>query len=345
MSLYESILRPVAFNFDPEWVHEQAMKMIQKGVLRARPFDDERLHQNFFGATFRNPLGLAAGFDKNGVALNYWGQMGFGFVEMGTVTYYAQPGNDRPRMFRLPEDQGLINRLGFNNQGAQKAAMRIGEATPTVPVGINLGKSKATPIESAALDYQESFRLLHKLGDYFVVNVSSPNTPGLRTLQDKAPLLEIFAALREVDSTRPMFVKVAPDLEWSAIDDVLEVALEANLTGIVATNTTISREGLSRDPAQAGGLSGRPVREKSNAVLKYIAEHCGKDLMLIGVGGIINAEDVLTKIKLGAHLCQVYTGWIYGGPHMLPDIMSDLIGIMDRDGVTHISEYRGALLR
>lgn len=341
MSLYDSILRPLAFNFEPEWVHEKALAAIEKGVFRARPFENSRLHQSHFGVNFANPLGLAAGFDKNGVALDQWGNLGFGYVEMGTVTFHPQPGNERPRMFRLPEDEGLINRLGFNNHGAQKAAIRIGGANPTVPVGINLGKSKITPIEDAARDYQESYRLLHRLGDYFVVNVSSPNTPGLRTLQDKAPLLEIFSALREVDATRPMFVKVAPDLEWSALDDVLSVASEAKLTGIVATNTTTSRDGLTRDPGQEGGLSGRPLREKSNAVLKYIATHSDKELILIGVGGILNADDLLTKIKLGAHLCQVYTGWIYAGPHMLPDIMSDLIGLMDRDGVNLLSEYRG----
>ncbi len=340
MSLYDSILRPLAFQFDPEWVHERALAAISAGIFKARPISSERLRQTVFGVDFPNPLGLAAGFDKNAVALNHWGTLGFGFVEVGTVTYHSQPGNDKPRMFRLPEDQGLINRLGFNNHGAQRAAMQIAESKPSVPVGINLGKSKITPLEEAAQDYQNSFRLLHKFGDYFVVNVSSPNTPGLRTLQDKGPLKDIFSALKEVDDTRPMFVKVAPDLEWSALDDVLEVASESGLTGIVATNTTISRDGLTRDPGQAGGLSGRPVREKSNEVLKYIANHADPSFVLMGVGGILDAQDVISKIKLGAHLCQVYTGWIYGGPQMLPNIMSDLQGLMDRDGVKHITEYR-----
>ncbi len=344
VSLYESILRPLAFTVDPERMHEVAMNMLQKGVFKARSFQDPRLAQTLFGVHFPNPLGLAAGFDKNAVALDYWHQLGFGFVEAGTVTYHAQPGNPKPRMFRLPEDKGLINRLGFNNRGAQAVASRLASAKRAVPVGVNLGKSKITELSDAANDYQESFRLLHSFGDYFVVNVSSPNTPGLRSLQEKGPLLEIISAMREVDATKPLFVKVAPDLEWSALDDVLDVVQTAGLTGVIATNTTIGREGLTSDPGQAGGLSGSPLKEKSNAVLAHIARHADPSLILIGVGGIMNGQDVYDKIRLGAHLCQLYTGWIYGGPHMIPDTLEQLVQLMQRGGVTTLSQLRKSAL-
>ena len=342
MSLYDSVLRPAAFLFDPEKVHERVMWMLEKGLFRAPSFSDERLVQTLFGVKFDNPIGLAAGFDKNGRALNHWHQLGFGFVEAGTITYHAQPGNPKPRMFRLPTDKGLINRLGFNNEGARAVATRLAEAKCQVPLGVNLGKSKITELADAAKDYQDSFRLFYKFGDYFVVNVSSPNTPGLRTLQEKKPLLEILAALREVNAEKPLFVKVAPDLELSALDDVVEVAHEAKLTGLIATNTTIGREGLSRDPGQAGGLSGAPLKKKSNEVLSHLYQACDKSMTLIGVGGILSGADVYEKIRLGAHLCQLYTGWIYGGPTMIPAAAQELASLMSRDGVKSLSELRGS---
>ncbi|AIE85218.1 dihydroorotate dehydrogenase 2 [Fimbriimonas ginsengisoli Gsoil 348] len=337
-------MRPLAFRMDPERVHEMAMGMLRRGLIRAKPFADSRLEQDLFGVHFPNPLGLAAGFDKNAVALEQWHRLGFGFVECGTITYHAQPGNPRPRMFRVPEAQGLINRLGFNNEGAEALATRLGAARPSIPVGINLGKSKVTPLEDAAKDYQASFRLLHRFGAYFVVNVSSPNTPGLRSLQERSALTEILASLREVDATRPMFVKVAPDLELSALDEVLEVAVEAGLTGLIATNTTISRDMIARDPGETGGLSGAPVRAKSNLVLAHLARNAPKEMTLIGVGGILTAEDLYEKIRLGAHLCQLYTGWIYGGPQMIPSVLEQLVTLMDREGVKRLGEVRGSLL-
>ncbi len=342
MSLYDSVIRPVAFMFDPERVHEAAMWMLERGLFKAPHFSDPKLEQTLFGVKFPNPLGLAAGFDKNGRALNHWHQLGFGYVEAGTITYHPQPGNPKPRMFRLPADKGLINRLGFNNEGARSAATKFGLAKPQIPMGINLGKSKITELADAPKDYQESFRLLHKLGDYFVVNVSSPNTPGLRSLQEKGPLMEILAAIREVNSEKPLFVKVAPDLEMSALDDVVEVAHEAKLTGLIATNTTLSREGLSFDPGQAGGLSGRPLFGKSNQFLSHLYRSCNREMILIGVGGIMSGADVYEKIRLGAHLCQIYTGWIYGGPDMIPGAMQELASLMNRDGVGSLAELRGS---
>jgi len=330
---------------DPESVHEKAMGLLEKGLVRAPLYQDPRLEQTFFGVKFPNPLGLAAGFDKNAIALDHWHQLGFGYVECGTITFHAQPGNPKPRMFRVPEEKGLINRLGFNNDGAAALAKRIASSHPQIPLGINLGKSKITELADAAKDYQESFRLLHTFGGYFVVNVSSPNTPGLRTLQDKSALTEILAALREVDATRPMFVKVAPDLELDALDEVLEVALTAKLTGLIATNTTIARDMLRKDPNQTGGLSGKPVREKSNATLVHLGMNAPKEMILIGVGGIMDGADMYEKIRLGAHLCQVYTGWIYGGPGMVPRTLREFVGLMDRDGVKTLDELRGSAIR
>ncbi len=342
MRLYQQILRPLAFRFDPEWVHERAMSLLKSGLIPASTFADSRLGQTHFGVHFSNPLGLAAGFDKNAVAVNHWHRLGFGFVEVGTITQHAQPGNPRPRLFRLPQDQGLINRFGFNNHGSEVLATRLASAHPKLPIGINLGKSKITPVEEAASDYRESYRRLHSLGDYFVVNVSSPNTPGLRTLQEKGALTEIIQAIHSVDPSRPLFIKVAPDLELSALDDVIQVVQENSVTGIIATNTTISREGLVSDPGESGGLSGRPVKEKSNSFLKYLYQSCDKRTILMGVGGIFNGADVYEKIRLGAHLTQVYTGWIYGGPGMVSQSLRELIQLMERDGVNSLSELRGS---
>ena len=342
MSLYDSVLRPLAFLVDPEKVHEAAMWMLSKGLIRAPLFHDPSLEQTLFGVKFDNPIGLAAGFDKNAKALNSWHRLGFGFIEAGTITYHAQPGNPKPRLFRLPKDQGLINRMGFNNDGARAVATRLAEAKCKIPLGVNLGKSKVTELADAPKDYQESYRLMHKFGDYFVVNVSSPNTPGLRTLQEKKPLLEIIAAIREVDATKPLFVKVAPDLEWPALDEVIEVAQEAKLTGLIATNTTISRDGLVGDPGQAGGLSGAPVRKKSNEALCHLYRSCDRSMILMGVGGIFSGEDAYEKIRLGAHLCQIYTGWVYGGPTMIPAANQQLVSLMKRDGVKSLAELRGS---
>ena len=342
MSLYDNLLRPMAFRFDPEVAHEAAMRMIERGIFKARWFQDPRLEQNLFGAVFQNPLGLAAGFDKNARALDYWHQLGFGHVECGTITWHAQGGNPKPRLFRLPEDHALINRMGFNNDGAAKVGTRIASAKSKIPVGINLGKSKITELKDAPKDYQDSFRILHTFGDYFVINVSSPNTPGLRQLQEKGALLEIVQAMREISTAKPVLVKVAPDLEFDALDDVIDVAVTSKLAGIIATNTTLRRENLTADPNQTGGLSGRPMRALSDDVLRHVYRNAPKDMILIGVGGIETAEDVLRKVKFGAHMCQLYTGWIYGGPQMVPNLLEDLVGLLSRDGFKDIAEARGA---
>lgn len=331
----------MAFMLDPEKAHEAAMKLLTRKLLKAPSFADPALEQTLFGVKFPNPIGLAAGFDKNCAAIESWGQLGFGFAEVGTITFHAQPGSPRPRLFRIPSDQALINRMGFNNDGAWRAAMRLAEAKAEIPIGVNLGKSKITELVDAPTDYQQSFKALHTHGDYFVVNVSSPNTPGLRSLQDKGPLLDILQAMREVNDARPLFVKVSPDLETSALDDVIEVAHTAKLTGLIATNTTIGREGLTADPNEVGGLSGAPLRKRSNEVLAHLARNLDDDKILMGVGGIFSVADAYEKIRLGAHLCQIYTGWIYGGPQLIPTINRELVGLLWNDGFKTIAEARG----
>lgn len=305
------------FRLDPETAHNFALSVIAKGWVKA----EEVSHPvSFFGVEFRNRVGLAAGFDKNGIALSAWKRLGFGFVEIGTVTRHAQPGNDKPRLFRLIEDQGLINRMGFNNNGADAMARRLENRSAGIAVGINLGKSKVTELDDAAEDYGYSFKLLRDFGDYFVVNVSSPNTPGLRELQDKSHLTRIFWRLKEIDDRKPLLVKIAPDLTEEAIDDVASVVADFGLNGVIATNTTIGRDGLTRDPGLEGGLSGKPVFEKSNAVLARLRERVSAETVLVGVGGIFGAEDARKKIELGADLVQVYSGWVYRGPDLIPEI-------------------------
>lgn len=326
MGIYESLLRPMAFRMDPEKVHHMAMDAITKGLIPGTEIPLEYDPVELFGVKFPNRLGLAAGFDKNAVAVNNWHRFGFGFVEIGTVTWHPQPGNDQPRLFRLPDDKALINRMGFNNDGARAVAERLSKSFPKIPVGVNLGKSKITELDEAHNDYKQSFEVLQLLGDYFVVNVSSPNTPGLRSLQDREPLIRIFDALRGVNASKPMFVKVAPDLTPEALEEILQVAVEMNLTGIIATNTTISREGLrtkdTRLKEQAGGLSGRPVFKMSNDSLDFLAKNKPREMILMGVGGVFDRDDYDTKRRLGADLVQLYTGWIYGGPTLIPKILN-----------------------
>ena len=305
---------------------------------------------------FKNPIGLAAGFDKNGVASGIWSSLGFGFAELGTVTFLAQPGNPRPRLFRLSADKAALNRMGFNNEGAEAMATKLKAAClgrpRLIPLGINLGKSKVTPLEEAAADYLGSFRLLKDLGDYFVVNVSSPNTPGLRSLQDAPMLSAILSALQQENQlvNKPILVKIAPDLEWDAIVDVLNVAQSHQLAGIIATNTTISRDGLKTqvipetgNPIQqvAGGISGAPLKVRSTEVIRFIWQETKGQLPIIGVGGIFNADDAWEKITAGASLIQVYTGWIYEGPWMVRRILEGLLNKLDERGLSNISEAVG----
>ena len=281
-----------------------------------------------FGVRFPNPVGLAAGFDKNAVALPAWAALGFGFVEIGTITAQGQLGNPRPRIFRLPKMEGLINRLGFNNEGTELIAsrleqLRISSRWPAIPVGINIGKTKAVPIEAATDDYVHSFRRLKNLGDYFVLNVSSPNTAGLRKLQERGAIAELFTAIQRENHKKPLLVKIAPDLNWKQIDDVLELATEHGLAGIVATNTTIDQQTVPRSKRQQGGLSGRPLRERSLEVLTYIRKQ--SSLRVIAVGGIMSADDAMARLDAGAALIQIYTGFIYRGPGLVSQTLQKLV--------------------
>ncbi|MCE9560202.1 MAG: quinone-dependent dihydroorotate dehydrogenase [Armatimonadetes bacterium] len=338
--MYEKLLRPLLFRLDPERAHHLGLSFIARGLIRSRLVRDPRLAVTVMGLSFPNPLGLAAGFDKNGVALSRWAGLGFGFAEVGTVTPKAQPGNPKPRMFRLPAEQGLINRLGFNNDGAEALRRNLlASSQRDAPIGINLGKNKVTPDAEAANDYAESFALLEPYGDYFVINVSSPNTPGLRTLQDRGPLTEIIRAIRATPSTKPLLIKVAPDLTDTALEEIVDLAKSENLQGLIVSNTTIARDMLARDPEIAGGLSGRPVSKVSNHALSVIAAS-SKELCIIGVGGIFTATDLITKFELGADLTQIYTGWVYGGPQTCARILTDVLIEMDRRGLKHISEFR-----
>jgi dihydroorotate dehydrogenase len=317
---------------------------------------DPRLQQSLWGISFANPVGLAAGFDKDGVASGIWSCFGFGFAELGTVTFHAQPGNPRPRLFRLIEDQAALNRMGFNNQGAamlqERLTKRWSEQNHPIPLGINLGKSKVTDLEAAAADYLASFQLLQELGDYFVVNVSSPNTLGLRSLQTTEALEPILATLQQANTTqKPLLVKIAPDLEWEAIAAVLELALKHRLAGIIATNTTICREGLKTQrlaatgnliEAEAGGISGAPLRQRATEAIRFIYQETKGQLPIIGVGGIFTAEDAWEKITAGASLIQVYTGWIYEGPEMVKQVLQGLLKNLQVYGFTTLTDAVGS---
>lgn len=357
---YRSILRPVLFsglNADPEWLHVQTLRSLswlnsaqwmRSQVDHLYGYQSPKLVQSLWGLTFPNPIGLAAGFDKDGVAANVWSSFGFGFAELGTVTFHAQPGNPQPRLFRLTEDLAALNRMGFNNQGAAALRSRLEHRTSGIPIGINLGKSKITPLESAADDYLGSFRLLKSLGDYFVVNVSSPNTPGLRSLQATDQLEPILSALQtENQSEKPLLVKIAPDLEWEDISAIVDLAQRYQLSGIIATNTTIRRDGLKTQTIrgnpiseEAGGISGAPVRSRSTEVIRSIWKQTAGALPIIGVGGVFSADDAWEKITAGASLVQVYTGWIYEGPTMVKRILQ---GLEDRLEQSEFSSFQAAI--
>ena len=360
---------------DPEQAHQQSLhflgwldrygdrpplSFLRQQIKRTCCFEHPSLEQTRWGIKFRNPIGIAAGFDKDGVAANVWESFGFGFAELGTVTFHAQPGNPKPRMFRLPLDEAALNRMGFNNLGAAALAERLGSklamAHPIglqvgIPIGINLGKSKITALEDAAADYLGSFRLLKNLGDYFVVNVSSPNTPGLRSLQSTEQLEPILSALQQENyDQKPLFVKIAPDLEWEAIAAVIKLAQSHQLSGIIATNTTIRRDHLKTQiiattgnlvTEEAGGISGAPLRERSTEVIRFIYQQTGGKLPIIGVGGIFTAEDAWEKITAGASLIQVYTGWIYEGPGMVQRVLKGLVQKMEEHELQNISEAIG----
>ena len=383
MDIYQSGVRPLLFSVlktDAEWLHNRTLQVLELAartqsnpatsqmlsrLQKSLGVQDSRLEQSLWGLNLKNPVGLAAGFDKNGVAADIWANFGFGFAELGTVTCQPQPGNPQPRLFRLTQDSAALNRMGFNNQGAAAMAARFQRAQKQpsfdalrpmpqsrFPLGINLGKSKVTPLEQAAADYLESFKLLKDWGDYFVVNVSSPNTPGLRSLQDAAGLSTILEILQQENrGIKPILVKIAPDLESEDLASILDLAKTYQLAGIIATNTTIRRDGLKTQilretgkpiAEEAGGLSGIPVRVRSTEVIRFIWEYTKGELPIIGVGGIFTAEDAWEKIAAGASVIQVYTGWVYEGPWMVRRILQGLLQKLEECGFNSISQAVGS---
>lgn len=329
------LFKPILFRLKPERAHRFSVCMLKtllrlpglKGVLRSSfVMKNAGLEREFFGLRFPNPVGLAAGFDKDAELFEELACFGFGFVEVGTVTPKPQPGNPKPRLFRLPEDESLINRMGFNNHGVDVMVARLKDRKAGLIIGGNIGKNKLTPNASAVMDYEICFHALHPHVDYFVVNVSSPNTPGLRELQEKGPLTALLKRLKELDSAkevhRPILLKIAPDLTNEQLDEIVEIMLVTKADGLIATNTTISREGLLTPVNEVnaignGGLSGRAVAKRSTEVIRYISQRSKKAFPIIGVGGIHSPEDAIKKLEAGADLLQVYTGFIYEGPSLI----------------------------
>jgi len=330
---YERLARPLLFSMDAEKAHHLAMNCLRRapqipGALAIlRSFAPPSRPLPVFGLTFPNPIGLAAGFDKNGVAIPAWEAMGFGFVEVGTVTAQPQPGNPTPRLFRYPAQQALINRLGFNNEGAAIIAARLRKLressyAPSIPIGVNLGKSKVTPLDEAPADYLHSFRQLHSVADYIVLNVSSPNTPGLRDLQEHAALVALLRALTDENARlsrpKPIFVKIAPDLSDQALAEIVGAAEEFGLAGLIATNTTLDHSTIPSEIDQTGGLSGAPLRERATDVVRFLRSRT--QLPIIASGGITDAASGREKIAAGAQLLQIYTGLIYRGPNLISEL-------------------------
>ena len=346
-SMYQ-LIKPLLFKFDPEKVHyfvTRNLKWFNRlpgGVKLSRAIwaiEDTNLGKEVFGLKFKNPVGLAAGFDKNAEVISEMANLGFGFVEVGTVTPLPQPGNPKPRMFRLPKDSALINRMGFNNLGVDVAAAHIAAYRKNAPaaqkgliIGGNIGKNKVTPNEDAVNDYIKCFDRLFDVVDYFVVNVSSPNTPGLRELQEKGPLLNILNTLQQRNSkngiSRPILLKIAPDLTNEQLDDIVEIVLTSKIAGVIATNTTISREGLQSPEKlknETGGLSGKPLTKRSTEVISYLTKKSNGAFPIIGVGGIHSPEDAMEKLQAGASLIQLYTGFIYEGPALIKRINKKIL--------------------
>lgn len=297
-------------------------------------FEDPKLEKELFGIRFKNPIGLAAGFDKNAQLIDELSAFGFGFIEIGTLTPKAQPGNDKPRLFRLPQDGAIINRMGFNNEGVLASVDRLKRRKSNVVVGGNIGKNKITPNEIAFEDYNYCFEALYPYVDYFVVNVSSPNTPNLRELQEKGPLKKLLSQVKALseakEKPKPVLLKIAPDLTESQLNDIVEILIETKTDGVIATNTTISREGLQTnatvvDSMGSGGLSGSPLKKRSTEVIRYLRKKLGKHYPIVGVGGIMTPEDAVEKMKAGADLLQIYTGFIYEGPSFVKQIKQYLI--------------------
>ncbi len=332
---YEGLVRPLLFSLAPETAHHLALSFLERAsgsamlLRQLERFKPPAQPVELFGLKFPNSVGLAAGFDKNGVALPAWEALGFGFVEIGTVTAKPQPGNPRPRIFRYPAQQALINRLGFNNDGADVIAerlriLRTKDFRPRIPVGINIGKSKITALENAAEDYVYSFQRLREFADYVVLNVSSPNTPGLRTLQEYGALQELLQAIAAANtpSAKPVLLKIAPELAVADLDQIVSACEENHISGIVATNTTLDHSAIPAARDQTGGLSGAPLREKSTALVREIRNRT--NLPIIAAGGIFDAQTAQEKFAAGAALVQVYTGYVYRGPGLLREIVDGL---------------------
>ncbi len=373
MTFYQKLIRPILFKLSPETAHEFGIEAL-KFSLSAK-FTQDFVAKRFiceesfgeierFSLRFKNPLGIAAGFDKNGVVVNQLAALGFGFVEVGTVTFNPQKGNEKPRIFRLHEDKALINRLGFNNEGTAKVVERLKKIQPQCVLGVNIGKNKDVPNDVAIENYLASFDLAFEVADYIAVNVSSPNTPNLRELQKAENLEELLSELQkrnEVQSIafrrlnsaekspegdtlnlKPLLVKIAPDLSESELEAIVDIALKLNLVGIIATNTTIERENLKSILIETGGLSGKPLQKKSNEIISKIYKYSNGKLPIIGVGGIFSAEDAFAKIASGASLLQAYTGFIYQGFSFARNINEGLAKILKEKGFANLDEAIGS---
>jgi dihydroorotate dehydrogenase len=341
--MYKVFIKPIFFLFQPETIHHIVFKTIKffcaipgvSAIIKSvYVVNDKRLERKLFGLTFPNPVGLAAGFDKDAKLYDELGYYGFGFIEIGTLTPKAQPGNEKPRMFRLPEDEALINRMGFNNGGVDVAVVRLKNRKSNVIIGGNIGKNKITANEDAVSDYEKCFEALFDYVDYFVVNVSSPNTPNLRALQDKEPLTHLLKRVKELNNQKktpkPILLKIAPDLTNEQLDDIIGIVAETKIDGVIATNTTISREGLKTDANRiteigAGGLSGKPLTKRSTEVVKYLSDKSNKSFPIIAVGGIHTGADAIEKLNAGASLVQIYTGFIYEGPGIVKRINKEIL--------------------
>jgi dihydroorotate dehydrogenase len=342
--MYKFLIRPFLFLVDPEKVHHFVFDLLKlsgkipgfKFLLKlVYDYRDPRLERKLFGITFANPVGLAAGLDKDARLVDEFACLGFGFIEIGTLTPRPQPGNDKPRLFRLPSDGAIINRMGFNNEGVLSAIERLKKRTSRIIIGGNIGKNKATPNEQALEDYVYCFEQLYPYADYFIVNVSSPNTPGLRELQEKEPLRKLLIQVKTLSQSKPapkpVLLKIAPDLTRQQLDDIVEILQETKIDGVIATNTTISREGLKTPSATikkigSGGLSGKPLAQPSTEVIRYLRNKLGNDFPIIGVGGIMSPQDAIDKLNAGANLVQIYTGFIYEGPALVKKINKKIIG-------------------
>lgn len=361
--IYKTVLRPLLFLRDPEKIHEQTLALLSQlsflaGVLKRRYYvEDSRLQVQLGPLTFPNPVGLAAGFDKNAKAIKIWPGFGFGFIEIGAITAQAQPGNPKPRLFRLPKDEALINRLGFNNEGAEAIgqkleALRKKGALLKISLGINIGRTKIVENKDAVADYLFTFTRLYPYGDYFTLNVSSPNTPNLRELQEKNYLLDLLQAVQAKNQElanqfkiekKAILVKIAPDMELWQLDGIIDVVVSQKVDGVVATNASaFLRDQLTTKTHEPGGLSGRPLRERATSFIRYLYKATKGKMPIIGSGGIFTAEDAYEKITAGATAVQIYTGFVYEGPAVVKRINQDLVKFINRDGFSNISKAVGS---